>query len=162
MVWNQGRARSSCGADAGVFARKGTTMDLIVDAVMENVGPAMEFVSSALVGFGVPKRARTKIVIALDEIMSNVCRYAYHDGPPGKVRVSVNETPNPGGETVSVVIEDSGMPFNPLHQKDPDTTADIDHRGIGGLGIFMVKQMMDDVKYEYVDGRNILTVFKHK
>ena len=151
-----------CGADARVYARKGTTMDLIVDAVMENVGPATEFVSDALVGFGVPKRARTKIVIALDELMSNVCRYAYDGEEPGKVRISVNETPVPGGETVSVVIEDNGTPFNPLHQRDPDTTADIDHRGIGGLGIFMVKRMMDDVKYEYVDGRNILTVLKHK
>ena len=137
-------------------------MDLIVDAVLESVGPATEFVSGALDKFGVPKRARTKIIIALDELMSNVCRYAYNDGEAGKVRISVNETPEPGGESVRVVIEDSGTPFNPLHHGDPDITADIDHRGIGGLGIFMVKKMMDDVKYDYVDGRNILTVLKHK
>lgn len=137
-------------------------MNLIVDAVMENVGPATEFVSDALDKLDVPKRARTKIVIALDEIMSNVCRYAYHDGAPGKVSISVTETPEPGGESVRVVIEDTGMPFNPLRHADPDISADIDHRGIGGLGILMVKKMMDDVSYEYADGRNILTVLKHK
>ena len=54
------------------------------------------------------------------------------------------------------------LSFNPLRHADPDISADIDHRGIGGLGILMVKKMMDDVSYEYADGRNILTVLKHK
>ena len=55
---------------------------------------------------------------------------------------------------------DQGMPYNPLENKEPDITLDIEEREIGGLGIFLVKKTMDALSYEYVDGQNVLTLKK--
>ena len=55
---------------------------------------------------------------------------------------------------------DNGKPFDPLKREDPDVSIPAEERGIGGLGIFMTKNIMDDVRYEYVDGKNILTMEK--
>lgn len=62
--------------------------------------------------------------------------------------------------SVSVSISDTGIPFDPLAKEDPDVTLSAEKREIGGLGIFMVKQSMDHVQYEYKEGRNILTFRK--
>ena len=56
---------------------------------------------------------------------------------------------------------DKGIPYHPLENKDPDVTLDIEKRKIGGLGIFLVKEMMDEVSYEYADGKNILKLKKN-
>ena len=60
--------------------------------------------------------------------------------------------------TVSVVFSDAGKKFNPLEKADPNVALSADERAIGGLGLFMVKRMMDKVTYNYVDGRNVLVV----
>ena len=64
--------------------------------------------------------------------------------------------------TVSVVFSDAGKKFNPLEKKDPDVSLSVDERAIGGLGLFMVKCMMDKVTYDHVDGRNVLVVGKKR
>ena len=65
-----------------------------------------------------------------------------------------------GGLTLSIEIKDAGTPFNPLAREDPDITASAEERNIGGLGIFLCKKLMDEIKYEYRDGCNILTMKK--
>ena len=68
-----------------------------------------------------------------------------------------------GGDPLQVTIQflDSGKPFDPLAKEDADTTLSAEERGIGGLGILMVKKSMDAVDYAYVDGKNILTIKKN-
>ena len=61
---------------------------------------------------------------------------------------------------VALKFEDEGVPYNPLEKDDPDVTLSVEDREIGGLGIFMVKKSMDDMYYEYKDGKNILTLMK--
>lgn len=61
---------------------------------------------------------------------------------------------------ISITFSDSGKPYNPLEKPDPDVTLSAEERSIGGLGIFMVKKSMDDMRYEYKDGQNILTITK--
>ena len=61
---------------------------------------------------------------------------------------------------MSLVFRDKGKPFNPLNKADPDITAKIEDREIGNLGIFMVKQIMDSVEYEYKNEENVLTMVK--
>ena len=63
-------------------------------------------------------------------------------------------------ERLELTFIDKGIPYNPLENKDPDVTLDIEKRKIGGLGIFLVKEMMDEVSYEYADGKNILKLKK--
>ena len=99
-----------------------------------------------------------QIGVAAEEIFVNIAHYAY---APQKgcatVRVEVLEDP------VSVVITfiDHGIPYDPLEKEDPDINLPAQQRQIGGLGIFMTKQLMDDVAYEYKDGQNILTLKKN-
>lgn len=133
------------------------TMKLRVNAELENVDIVTDFVNEQLEGMDCSMRSITQIDIALDELFSNVCRYAYGD-EVGHVTVYVEEQEEAG--TVSITLEDEGMPFDPLSRDDPDVTLGIEERQIGGLGIFMVKRTMDNVSYEYVEGKNRLTVEK--
>lgn len=61
---------------------------------------------------------------------------------------------------VTITFSDGGIPYNPLSRAEPDITLSAEERGIGGLGIYLVKKSMDDVVYEYRDGKNVLTIKK--
>ena len=93
---------------------------------------------------------------ALEEIFVNVCQYAYEG--TGTVEVSLSNDK----QRVTFVFKDSGKKFNPLDREDPNINATSEEREIGGLGIFMVKKIMDEVSYEYKDGFNILTLVKNR
>ena len=102
-------------------------------------------------------KALLQISVALEEVFVNVAHYAYGK-ETGDVVVSVDiRQPD---EVAVIRITDSGIPFDPLAKEDPDITLSADKRNIGGLGIFMVKQSMDHVAYEYKDGQNIFTMEK--
>ena len=79
-------------------------------------------------------------------------------GAVGKVYVTLDKMSDKRG--ISVTLEDEGVPFDPLAHEDPDVTLSVDERGIGGLGIFLVRRTMDEMRYEYGDGRNKLTITK--
>ena len=92
-----------------------------------------------------------------EEIFINIASYAYApDKGRATVRVEVS------GEPVSVTITfiDHGIPYDPLSRQDPDVTKSAEDREIGGLGIFLTRKIMDDLSYEYRDGKNILTLKK--
>ena len=73
-----------------------------------------------------------------------------------KIVLSISDQP----PMVDITFIDNGVPYDPLKRADPDVSLPAEQRGIGGLGIFIVKKSMDDVKYEYRDGHNILTLKK--
>jgi anti-sigma regulatory factor (Ser/Thr protein kinase) len=98
------------------------------------------------------------IELALEELLVNIISYAY---PGGAGHIEVTCRPDARNRLV-VEITDSGNPFNMLAYGDPDTTAAIEERRIGGLGIFFVKQLMDEVHYRREDDRNILTITASK
>lgn len=100
---------------------------------------------------------RFKIHLSIEEAVENVVRYAYEDGI-GWMEAGTDL--EDGGLTLSIEIKDAGTPFNPLAREDPDITASAEERNIGGLGIFLCKKLMDEIKYEYKDGCNILTMKK--
>lgn len=132
-------------------------MHLTLESRIENIEPLTEFVNGCLVTMGCSMRAQTQIDIALDELFSNICRYAYGD-KVGYATVRVEELPDQNA--VRIILEDGGAPFDPLGHEDPDVSLGIHEREIGGLGIFMVKKIMNHLRYEYKDGKNILTVIK--
>lgn len=132
--------------------------ELTLEAIVENVAPVTEFVNEQLGALGCSVKTQMQIDIAIDELFSNIARYAYNpDVGPATVRVELIEEP------LSVVITfiDNGVPYDPLKKEDPDTTLSADERQIGGLGIYMVKKSMDGMSYEYKDGQNILTITKN-
>ena len=126
------------------------------DATLDNVSLAIDFVNEKAVHLPFTAKERIQIEIAVDEIVSNIARYAYNDKTG---MVTVKTEADETGFTITVI--DSGIPYNPLEKSDPDITLSAEERGIGGYGIFIVKKIMDEVSYEYTDGKNILKMRKN-
>lgn len=131
--------------------------ELTLEATIENIERVTDFVNEQLETIDCPMKVQMQIDIAIDELFSNIARYAYRpETGPATVRVEVCEAP----PSVIITFIDHGIPYDPLKKKDPDTSLSLDEREIGGLGIYLVKKSMDDVTYEYKDGRNILRITK--
>ena len=131
--------------------------EMEIAAKGENLPQVLAFIDEALEAAGCGMKVQMQIDIAVEEIFINIAHYAYHPGEgPATIRVDFEEDP------LSVIrtCVDHGTPYEPLAKEDPDVTLSAEERQIGGLGIFMVKKSMDDVEYEYKDGRNILTLKK--
>ena len=131
--------------------------ELTVAATLDNLGTVQRFIEYELELSGCPLKAVMQISVAVEEIYVNIAHYAYNpEIGEATVRCEV------GGEPVHVVIQfmDSGKPFDPLGKPDADTSLSAEERGIGGLGILMVKKSMDQVDYAYAHGKNILTIRK--
>ena len=127
-------------------------------ATLENIEAATDFMNGILESADCPMRTQMKLAVALDELMSNVARYAYAPGT-GDVTVSVEVLEDP--KRAVITLTDSGVPYDPLQKEDPDVTLSAEERNIGGLGIYIVKQSMDSMTYEYRDGQNVLTIVKN-
>ena len=135
----------------------GTAKELTVEATVDNLNKVTSFVEKALEESGCPMKAQMQINIAIDEIFSNISYYAYQPNTgDATVQLEISEEP----AEVTITFIDQGIPYDPLSQEEPDTTLSADERKIGGLGIFMVKKSMDDLSYEYKDGKNILKMKK--
>ena len=129
--------------------------DLTLEATVENLPKVLEFVDSHLEEHDCPPRAQMQIDIAVEEIFTNIARYAY---TPGEGSAVIGVLAEPG--RAEITFSDTGMPYNPLLREDPDVTLAAEEREIGGLGIFMVKKTMDEMRYEYSTGQNLLTLVK--
>ena len=131
--------------------------ELTVEAVLENIDTVTDIVDARLEELDCSMKVMEQINVAVDELFSNIARYAYQpETGSATVRVEVTEDPL----EVVITFMDHGVPYDPLKREDPDVTLSADERKIGGLGIFLVKKTMDDVKYEYRDGQNILKICK--
>ena len=126
--------------------------ELIIEAKIENLDSVLDFINEKIEDCSV--KIQNQIRIAVDEIFSNIARYAYHPEVGGAaVRIVA-------GDDVIIEFEDSGVPYDPLEKDDPDISLSAEEREIGGLGLFMVKNLMDSVEYRRDGNRNILTIKK--
>jgi len=131
--------------------------ELTIAATVGNIGAVTEFVNEQLEALDCPVKAQLQIDIAIDELFGNIAHYAYNpDVGDATVRVEVTEEPL----AVIITFIDGGVPYDPLKAADPDISLSADQRQIGGLGIYMVKKSMDEITYEYKDGKNILSIKK--
>ena len=132
--------------------------ELKLAATVENIEVVTDFVNEQLEALDCPMKAQMQIDIAIDELFGNIAHYAYNpEVGDATVRVEIIEDPL----TVVITFIDKGVPYDPLAKEDPDVTLSAEERGIGGLGIYMVKKSMDDITYEYKDGQNILKIKKY-
>ena len=130
---------------------------ITAEAKIENVAVVTDFVNGILEENGCSMKVQMEIDIVIDEIFGNIAYYAYALGSgEATIQVEIEESP----KKLELIFIDRGIPYNPLENKDPDITLDIEERKIGGLGIYLVKKMMDEVSYEYADGQNILKLKK--
>ncbi|MCZ6899517.1 MAG: ATP-binding protein [Bacteroidetes bacterium] len=99
-----------------------------------------------------------KICIVLDELLNNIISYAYQDKKEHTVDINIKLI----GERLEIKITDDGFPFNPLAMLPPDTKLGLEERELGGLGIHLVKNIMDEYLYKRSKGENIIVLVKSK
>lgn len=115
-----------------------------------------DFIENSLNELDVQDKYRGHICVAIDEAVTNVALYAYPNAK-GNIRITIERIE----DRVSVEIVDSGIAFNPLHQPVPDVTLSIEKRLIGGLGVHLMRNMMDEMHYRRVDNTNCLSLVKY-
>ena len=131
--------------------------ELDIPANREHLSEVLGFVDSELEQLGCSMRLQTAIDVAVEEIFVNISSYAYDDAEgEATIRTEVIDEPL----TIVLSFIDGGTPYDPLAKPDPNLKIPVKERKKGGLGIFMVKKSMDDISYEYKDGKNILTIKK--
>ncbi|MBO6108137.1 MAG: ATP-binding protein [Eubacterium sp.] len=133
--------------------------ELELDATKENLKEVFDFVTTELSSRTDDKKLIRQIKLCVEEIFLNISSYAYHP-EVGRAKIMVKIEGNPTPVRIWLSFIDHGHPFDPLAEETPDTEAPIDKRKIGGLGIFLVRNTVDGIKYEYINGENVLTIFK--
>ncbi|MBO5278779.1 MAG: ATP-binding protein [Lachnospiraceae bacterium] len=129
--------------------------EIRVRAKAENLNQVYTFMNEQLLSVCLDSSKRAELDMVVEEIFINVASYAY-EGEPGYVTVQMDLLTQPDRIWMSFI--DDGIPYNPLDRKDPDITLSAEERQVGGLGIYLVKKIMDKVEYQYMEEHNILTI----
>ena len=132
------------------FKGSGRKAEISLTPDAESVKTVAEFLDTTLEAWEIPMKVVSKLQIVADEIYSNIVRYS--QAKNAKVTAVQN------GTVLSLRFEDDGKPYDPTTAAEPDITASAEEREIGGLGIFIVRNMMDSMDYRYKDGHNVLTL----
>ena len=125
---------------------------ITVNPTMETVSQIAAFVEEEMEKLEISPKISMKLMIAVDEIYSNIIRYSGASEATIKIEKTEKE--------LYFWFIDNGKPYNPLDAEEPDITISSEDRKIGGLGIFMVRKMLNNVEYKYIDGKNILKLTK--
>ena len=132
------------------------TETLLIKNDVREVSKFSAFVKSVMEEIGVEKSLARQFRLAVEEAVVNVIDYAYPAGQEGEIEVRMMFD----GETLKTVIIDSGVAFDPTAKERADTSLSAEDRQIGGLGILLVRELMDSINYERADGQNCLTLIK--
>lgn len=132
------------------FKGNGRKAEISLTPDAESIKTVAEFLDTTLEAWEIPMKVVSKLQIVADEIYSNIVRYS--QAKNAKVTAVQN------GTVLSLRFEDDGKPYDPTTAAEPDITASAEEREIGGLGIFVVRNMMDSMDYRYKDGHNVLTL----
>lgn len=123
---------------------------------LQEVGELAAALDAYAVAAGVPTEVRRALLVVLDDLLMNVVTHGVVGRPGGQIAVSLTVA----DPWVEMVIRDNGMPFDPLTRAAPDVTRSVEARAIGGLGIHLVRRMMDDVSYRRIGEMNVITLRK--
>ena len=129
---------------------------LTLENDIKHVRELNAFVKSACERSGIDKPLTNKLRLAMEEAVVNVMQYAYPAGTNGNVHVRITSN----GRRMKFIITDSGIAFNPTEASKADTTLSAEERPVGGLGILLVRKLMDSINYERLNGKNVLTLRK--
>lgn len=124
------------------------------DALRDNLPELFTFIEQALINLDMPAAERAKMLLALDEAMTNVVLYAYPDDQRGTVLIRISRNDN----KVTAAIVDHGKAFDPTTHPEPDITLPIEKRPIGGLGIHMMRKLVTSLRYYRNSGENNLVL----
>lgn len=124
-----------------------------VHSISKGIGPIIGLLEDREVDF----KTLNKTEVALDELLTNIASYAYE---PGTGNIDIDYELDEATGVLTIVIVDEGKAFDPFAKEDPNIALSEKERRIGGLGIFIVKQVMDEASYERKEGKNIVTLKK--
>jgi anti-sigma regulatory factor (Ser/Thr protein kinase) len=116
----------------------------VFPAEVRRIPEMVSFVSKQALAAGIARNRIFNLELAVEEVFANICCYAYADGGAGQISISLNRD----GQRLQMVIEDEGREFDPLQVPAPDLTVGLQQRKIGGLGIFLLRRMVDKIDYE--------------
>lgn len=136
-----------------------TSAGLRLPAELDRLPAFLDYVRRMAEVAGLPEDRAARLELAVEETLVNVFGHAYPDRTRAGT-VLCRCAARPDGLTVEIV--DEGAPFDPLARADPDTTLDIDRREPGGLGILLVKRLVDDLAYRREAGQNVLIIEMHR
>jgi anti-sigma regulatory factor (Ser/Thr protein kinase) len=105
---------------------------------------------------GLEKTVRQAAELSLDELLTNTISYGYSDSEQHEIQIDIGVHDN----ALKIVVQDDGVAFNPFDQEAPNLNMHIDERDLGGVGIHLVKEFMDDCAYQRVGQRNVVTLLK--
>lgn len=120
-----------------------TARILETEAMLANLGAVMEFVDRSCSELGIAGPAAFAVRLAAEEVCANIMSYSYGGETGGPLRVSLERA----AEGAVLTIHDRGAPFPPENAPAPDLTSEAEERKVGGLGVYLVRQFMDDVEY---------------
>lgn len=124
-------------------------------AKLDNLEPMLDFVEQSAKELGFDEKKLNQVRLASEEALVNVINYAYQE-KHGDIEISCTSD----DKRLLLEIVDWGIPFNPLSLPEPDITSPMEERKIGGLGIFLVRSIMDKVDYRRDEDKNVLTLIK--
>ncbi len=130
---------------------------LVIPAKLGNLEKMFAFIREAAALQGFEEEKANKIQLACEEALVNVINYAYPD-KNGELEITYTNKEN----GLEIEIIDSGIAFDPLSLPEPDINAPIEKRGVGGLGVYLMRKIMDEVTYKRDGQRNILTLVKYQ
>lgn len=132
------------------------TNTLYIKNELEQLTRLYEFLNQQATAYGWEEQLLMQIKLAVEEVVTNVILYAY----PGKKDQDIRIDMSLENGLLTIVITDNGIAFNPLEREEPDISLPMEERPIGGLGIYLVKQLMTNVTYTRSSGKNTLTMTK--
>ena len=118
--------------------------EIELESKIDNLPVISNFVSETLSNFRADESTINKVQLAIDEASTNIINYAY-SGASGTLKIVVELV----GQDIVITIRDKGKPFDPMSVTSPDVSQDLEHRKIGGLGIYFIKKLMDNVSYSF-------------
>ena len=136
------------------MADKENERSIAVTPDTASISGVSDFFDNCLEEFMIPLRVGYSLKVVTDEIYSNI---VYYSGANRAEILFRNDA-----DKITLIFQDDGKPYNPLEAEEPDITAGIEDRKIGGLGLFMVKKMAESVQYEYAASKNCMTVILSK
>ena len=133
----------------------GSHVSFAIPAELGQIPNVSDEIEQCMKTHGWEENAILDVQLAVEEAVTNTVLHGY-EGTSGTIAIRIETSPH----HISVELADDAPAFNPLSVPEPDTSADLDDREIGGLGIFLIRQVMDEVSYRYENDKNILVLEK--
>jgi serine/threonine-protein kinase RsbW len=135
----------------------GQTFEITIGSDIPEIPAVSARLESAMQAHGFSPDEILDTQLAVEEVITNIIIHGYKE-PGGKIHLSCRITHN----VAEIRICDTAPAFDPLSVAEPELEGSVDERGIGGLGVYLLRQVMDDISYRYENGKNILTLVKRR